>query len=205
VSDANRFDEVAADWDQQARRVELARGVSDEIARRIRLSDAMEVLDFGCGTGLLTLSLQPLVHRVTGADTSSGMLGVLKQKVEARGLTNVEAVLLDSDAPLSLSARFDLIVSSMALHHVGDLATLFKGFHEMLHPAGWIALADLDREDGSFHEDSRGVFHLGFDRSEIQALLAAAGFADLGATTALVTRKDGREYRVFLITGHKTE
>lgn len=181
----------------------MARAVADEIARRIRLSRQMDVLDFGCGTGLLSLSLHPVVRRVTGADTSAGMLGVLKQKVEAQSLANVEAVLLDPDTPLSLGVRFDLIVSSMALHHVADPAALFKQFHELLHPGGWIALADLDREDGSFHEDASGVFHLGFDRDELQSVLTAAGFADLGATTAVVTRKEGRDYPVFLITGHK--
>jgi tRNA (cmo5U34)-methyltransferase len=205
VSDTNRFDQASTTWDQEARRVELARAVTDEIARRIRLSHAMDVLDFGCGTGLLTLSLQPLVRRVTGADTSSGMLGVLKQKIETQGLANVEAILLDPEALLSLGTRFDLVVSSMALHHVADLATLFKRFHEMLHAGGRIALADLDREDGSFHEDARVVFHLGFDRGELQSLLAAAGFAGLGASTAVVTRKESRDYPVFLITGHKAE
>lgn len=205
MADTNRFDQAATSWDQEARRVELARAVADEIARRIRLSQAMDVLDFGCGTGLLTLSLQPLVRRVTGADTSSGMLGILKQKIETQGLANVEAVLLDPDAPLSLGVRFDLVVSSMALHHVADLATLFERFHHMLHAGGRIALADLDREDGSFHDDARGVFHLGFDRGELKSLLAGAGFAGLETTTAVVTRKEDRDYPVFLITGHKGE
>lgn len=203
VSDANRFDQVATTWDREARRVELAQAVAAEIGRRISLSPEIDVLDFGCGTGLLTLALQPLVRRVTGADTSSGMLDQLKQKLEAGNLANVEAVLLDRDSPLSLGTRFDLIVSSMALHHVADLPTLFGRFHGLLHAGGRIALADLDREDGSFHEDTTGVFHLGFDRRELHADLAAAGFADLAATTAVVTRKGDQAYPVFLITGRR--
>jgi hypothetical protein len=64
-----------------------------------------------------------------------------------------------------------------------------------------VALADLDREDGTFHEDARGVFHLGFERSEVQALLAAAGFVGLDVTTATTVRKEKGDYPVFLITG----
>ncbi len=203
MSGTNRFDQAAATWDEQPRRVQLARAVADEIARRIHLSHDMNVLDFGCGTGLLTLALQPLVRSVTGADASSGMLDVLRQKVQAQGLANVETILLDPEVPLSLDARFHLIVSSMALHHVADLAPLFGRFHKQLEPGGRVALADLDREDGSFHEDARGVFHLGFERSELRTLLAAAGFVGLDVTTATITRKENRDYPVFLITGRR--
>jgi tRNA (cmo5U34)-methyltransferase len=205
VSDVNRFDQAATTWDEQPRRVTLARAVADEIARRIRLSREIDVLDFGCGTGLLALALQPLVRSVTGADTSSGMLDVLGQKVRAQGLTSVETILLDAQVPLSVSARFHLIVSSMALHHVATLAPLFERFYEQLHPGGRIALADLDREDGSFHDDPRDVHHLGFERGELQAALATAGFVGLGAATAIVSRKGDRDYPVFLITGQKPE
>jgi tRNA (cmo5U34)-methyltransferase len=203
VSDSNRFDEAAATWDEEPRRVRLARAVADEIARRVDLSHEMDVLDFGCGTGLLTLALQPFVRSVTGADSSAGMLEVLGRKLRERALATVETVLLDPKVPLSLDARFHLIVSSMALHHVPDLGPLFRRFHEQLRPGGRVALADLDREDGSFHEDPRAVFHHGFDRTEVQSLLAAAAFVDLAATTAAVTRKDERDYPVFLITGRR--
>ena len=205
MSDTNRFDDAATTWDEQPRRVTLARAVADEITRQIPLSGGIDVLDFGCGTGLLTLALQPLVRSVTGADTSAGMLEVLRQKVRSQGLTNVETILLDTEVPLSVSARFHLIVSSMALHHVANLAPLFERFHEQLHPGGRIALADLDREDGSFHEDPREVHHHGFERSELEAALAEAGFVGLGAATAIVTRKESREYPVFLITGQKPD
>ncbi len=203
MSDTSRFDQAAGTWDEDPRRVEMARAVGEAIVRQVRPSLEMDVLDFGCGTGLLTLGLQPLVRSVTGADTSSAMLGVLKQKVEVQGLANVSPVLLDPAQPLSLDGRFHLIVSSMALHHVAHLAPLLSRFHELLHPGGLVALADLDREDGSFHGETRDVFHLGFDRSELQALLREAGFAGLAAATAVVTRKEGHDYPVFLITGHK--
>jgi hypothetical protein len=48
-----------------------------------------------------------------------------------------------------------------------------------------------------------GPFHLGFERSELQTLLAAAGFVGLDVTTATITRKENRDYPVFLITGRR--
>ena len=203
MADTGRFDQAAASWDALPRRVRMAQEIAAAVALQVPLSNDLDVLDFGCGTGLVALFLQPLVGRVTGADASPGMLDAFRQKLTEQGLTNVETVLVDSGALLALPKRFHLIVSSMALHHVADLAPLFRAFHEHLHPGGRVALADLDREDGTFHEDPHGVYHLDFERSEIVELLTAAGFVEVHTTTATVTSKEGREYPIFLATGRK--
>lgn len=200
-----RFDEAAPTWDAEERRILLARGVTEAIATRCALPADLDVLDFGCGTGLVSLGLRPLVRSVTGVDTSRGMLDVLERKLLEQGLGGVRALFLSADAPLSLPDRFHLVVSSMTLHHVADLAPLFARFHDHLRPGGCVALADLDLEDGTFHEDARGVVHLGFDRGEIAALLAGAGFVDVAVETATVTRKGERSYPVFLAFGRKAE
>jgi tRNA (cmo5U34)-methyltransferase len=201
--ESNRFDEAASAWDEEPWRVEIASAVAAAMRRSVTLSADLRVLDFGCGTGLVSLALQPFVGHVTGADTSEGMLGQLRRKIEAKGLANVETVRLDPAAPRLPDGPFDLVVSSMALHHVEDLAPLFRRFHEVLRPGGGVALADLDREDGTFHEDARGVFHLGLDRAAIASSLAAAGFGSVAASTATIARKNDREYPIFLATGRK--
>lgn len=59
-----------------------------------------------------------------------------------------------------MTERFDGIISAMALHHIKDTQHLLRTFTSHLHPGGFIALADLDREDGSFHtHGNEGVFH----------------------------------------------
>lgn len=203
MSSTDRFDEIATSWDEQPQRVQLALAVAAEIRRQVPLSRDLEVLDFGCGTGLVTLALQPHVGKVTGVDTSAGMLEELRRKVLARQLPDVDTILLEPSAPLQLDKRFQLIVSSMALHHVADVGGLFLQFRELLVEGGRIALADLDREDGTFHEDPRGVCHLGFEREEILSLLSRSGFDGLVMTTATVARRAEREYPVFLVTGRK--
>jgi 2-polyprenyl-3-methyl-5-hydroxy-6-metoxy-1,4-benzoquinol methylase len=204
MTDTRRFDQIAADWDADAARVRLANAVGDAIAQQVALTPQMDVLDVGCGTGLLTLALQPLVRRVTGADTSQGMLDVLAGKLRERNLTSVTTLPLRPDDGYALSGVYDLIVSSMALHHVADLAALFARFHAHLRPGGRVALADLDREDGTFHGPGvTDVFHLGFDREALKRLLAEAGFDELPDTTAFVHHRHGRDYPVFLIRGHR--
>jgi 2-polyprenyl-3-methyl-5-hydroxy-6-metoxy-1,4-benzoquinol methylase len=92
----------------------------------------------------------------------------------------------------------------MVTHHVPDTAALFKEWMRLLKPLGQIAFADLDTEDGAFHGDNTGVFHLGFDRDALRDLLLAAGFKQVRATTATSVRKeiagqDAREFPIFLI------
>lgn len=92
------FDQAAASWDQEPRRVQLAQ----DVAQTVPLSPDMHVLDFGCGTGLLSLLLLPRVGRLTGADTSMGMLEALKAKVAAQGLANLDTILLAGEGPPDL-------------------------------------------------------------------------------------------------------
>jgi tRNA (cmo5U34)-methyltransferase len=198
----DRFDQVAGTWDANSMRVALATAVAAEIERQVGLTRTMDVLDFGCGTGLVTLALAPQVRTVTGADSSEGMLAVLEEKVRSQHLASVRSYLVTDSTPLSGAGRFDLITSSMALHHVHDVAALVAQFWAMLLPRGQIAIADLDTEDGTFHEAGvSDVHHRGFDRLWLRQLLSQHGFVGLRDTTAFVHQRNGRDYPVFLIAG----
>jgi 2-polyprenyl-3-methyl-5-hydroxy-6-metoxy-1,4-benzoquinol methylase len=202
------FEKEAAVWDAEPRRVKLAKDVAAAIIREIKPSRDLDVLDVGCGTGLVTLRLQPLVRSITGVDSSPGMLAVLQDKVQKQGLTNVHPQLVDLEQGGRVAGRFHLVVSSMTMHHVEDTAALLRGWFELLLPGGRLAVADLDTEDGSFHGDHRGVYHFGFGRDRLQALLEKTGFRQVRATTAATITKEvtgagQREFSVFLLVGRK--
>ncbi|HLE42248.1 MAG TPA: class I SAM-dependent methyltransferase [Nitrospirota bacterium] len=202
------FDKEAAAWDKEPRRVKLAHDVADTLMRAIKPTPVMDALDYGCGTGLVTLCLQPHVRTITGADSSQGMITVLQEKVKKQSLKNVRAQLVDFELGERVTGTFHLIVSSMTLHHVCDPAVLFEEFHALLHPGGYLCIADLDAEDGSFHGDNTGVFHFGFDRAHVKALFKKTGFSEIEDTTAAVIAKPGdkngeRQFAVFLITGKR--
>ncbi len=98
-------------------------------------------------------------------------------------------------------SAFDLIVSSMAMHHIQDVSTALSRLHDCLRPGGRVALADLDAEDGSFHPDGMGVYHQGFDRDDFRARMMAAGFTDVRTSDAHQIEKNDRQYGVFLAVG----
>jgi 2-polyprenyl-3-methyl-5-hydroxy-6-metoxy-1,4-benzoquinol methylase len=200
MPDSDRFNREAATWDHEERRVLLAQAIAAAIGARIPLAPHLEVLDFGCGTGLVSLALAPRVGAITGADTAPAMLAELQAKAGALGF-KAGAVLLDGTASGSLGGPYDLIVSSMTLHHLPDVPAAFRQFAASLRPGGQVALADLDVEDGSFHEDAAGVHHQGFRREQIQGWLEEAGFHKVAVERAAETLKAGRTYGIFLATG----
>lgn len=201
-----RFDGIATGWDDNPTRRALATGVAEAIAAAVPLQADWQALEYGCGTGLVGAALATKVAGLLACDVSPGMLSVLEQKARAAGLDHLHTRVLDLTSEAPPAQRFDLIFSSMTMHHIPDVAALVRTFHGMLKPGGWLALADLDAEDGGFHGgDVQGVMHKGFDRDALQADLRAAGFADTSARTAHTvarTAADGRvsHYPVFLIT-----
>lgn len=201
------FDAVANSWDQEPRRVKLAQDIVSAMRRELPLDAAMDVLDYGCGSGLVTLGLQPLVGKITGADSSKGMLEVLRRKLDEGKIENVTVQLLDLERQ-TLEASYDLITSAMTLHHVQDVSALIASLAAALRPGGWLALADLETEDGSFHSDSAGVLHHGFSREFLAAEFSKNGLREVRVVTAAVIEKKGedgasRSYPVILCLGRR--
>jgi ubiquinone/menaquinone biosynthesis C-methylase UbiE len=204
------FDAEAATWDQNEGRLQMALAVADAMARHLRPDGHEVVLDYGTGTGVVALRLAPLVKEVICADSSRGMLDAVEGKLRSSARSNARTLLLDLEqgqAEVALP-QFDLVVSSMAMHHIADTGALLRSFFALLGPGGRVALADLDTEPGDFHADNTGVRHFGFDRASLAALAEAAGFVEVAIDTAYrmkkATSKGGeREFPIFLLTGRR--
>lgn len=200
------FDAEAATWDESPARVQLAEDVTTAIREEVPLTSDMDVLDFGCGTGLISLRMAPFVHSVTCVDTSQGMLDVLKRKVEEKRLSNVFLRRLEGASLDGIDGRYELILSSMTLHHIADVEALIRKFAALSTPGGCLCIADLDPEGGRFHEDHTGVSHHGFNRESLSEIVLRCGYADVRhRTAALVLKPDAKgqmaSYSVFLMTG----
>lgn len=204
----SRFDEAAAQWDQNPSRVALASAVGEAIARTVPLNSAWKALDYGAGTGLLTLNLLPRISSLLALDSSTGMLEQLQKKLTSADISNVETRLWDLEkAPLEV-AGFNLVASSMSMHHIRDVPVVINRLTELLKPGGWMALADLEPEDGSFHGPAADVFHNGFAPRQIHAWLVQAGLKRVSIQTVHFIEKptstgELRAYPVFLATAQK--
>jgi cyclopropane fatty-acyl-phospholipid synthase-like methyltransferase len=197
----DRFADKAAHFDQNPQRVDNVGSIAKAIIERCRLDRSMHLVDFGSGTGLLLERIAPLVGRITAVDVSAAMNQQLLAKRD-RLACPIELRAIDL-ATTPIAGRFDGIISSMTMHHIADIPGMFGRFHALLDDGGFIALADLESEDGSFHSDDTGVFHHGFDRDAFGAVARGAGFRELACATVSTISKDGRDYPVFLLTAFR--
>ena len=200
------FDEEARHWDANHLRIARANAVALAVRARLPLRSSMRALEYGSGTGLLSFALRPWLGHITLADSSPGMLAVLAEKVAAAGATNMCPLPLDLTTDPTPAERFQLIYTLMTLHHIADTDKILRDFHTLLEPDGWICIADLDQEDGSFHGIEVDVHH-GFDRDELSRHAAQVGFADIQFQTVFSIAKEResgtQDYPVFLMTARR--
>lgn len=195
------FKEKAESYDSEEWAKEISSAIGAMLLSNIPLHDQMHVMDFGAGTGLICSHVAPLVNKITAVDISESMLEKLSAKKELKG--NVHALCQDiMDNPIG--EKFDLITSAFAMHHVEDINRLIQCFAAHLGTGSWLALVDIDKEDGSFHgEDNQGVFHDGFDRDALKAILKMYSFKDITFLTAHSFEWAGSNYSAFLVTAIK--
>jgi ubiquinone/menaquinone biosynthesis C-methylase UbiE len=202
------FDKSAKDWEKNAARLKMTGALADAVVAGLAWDRRQAAMDYGAGTGLVTLRIQPLIGRVVAFDTSPGMLAVLEEKIAKAGLENVSVRLWDVETGPLPEERFDVIVSTMTFHHLRDIPAALGRFRELLCPGGRMAVADLDTEAGDFHSDPTGVWHFGFNRDEFRKQCDAAGFHSVRTETAHRLKRPGaggkmKEFSFFLLTAAK--
>jgi ubiquinone/menaquinone biosynthesis C-methylase UbiE len=201
------FNERAKDWDSDPMKVERARVVAEAIRNALPLTSEMTALEYGCGTGLLSFALQSDLGQITLADTSQGMLDVLNEKISAAGVTNMRPLMLDLASDPLPAECFHLTYSLMTLHHIQDTEAILMKFHALLEPGGYLCIADLDKEDGSFHTDGTTDMHKGFERPILQKQVEAAGFGEIRFSTAYKMKKQTtnteKTFPIFMMTARK--
>jgi predicted TPR repeat methyltransferase len=194
------FDTRAKEWDTKDVRVNGARVIAKSIAKKFILTQDMEIVDFGVGTGLLGFEIAKRVKRVYGVDTSSGMIEQLKAKNRQElSITPIHQDIIKE--PLIQS--FDGLVSSMTLHHVEDLERFFATIYKNIKKGGFIAIADLEKEDGTFHSDNSGVYHFGFDADVLREIVQKSGFRDVEIENINTISKPHGDFGIFLLCAKK--
>ncbi len=196
----SHFDTRAKEWDKGSVRVQGAAKIANAINDKIELNADMEIMDFGVGTGLLGFEIAKVVKKVYGVDTSPKMLEKLKEKNTPE--LSLETYCQDI-VKEPIDREFSGLVSSMTLHHVENLKPFFETIYKNIKKGGFIAIADLETEDGTFHSDNAGVFHFGFNEEELCKIIKEAGFTDVCFENINTINKPHRDFGVFLLSARK--
>jgi ubiquinone/menaquinone biosynthesis C-methylase UbiE len=194
----NTFDSRAQSWDADSERVKMAKDVADAMITALSFGPDSVVMDYGAGTGNVSFEIAKHAGSVIAADSSEGMLRVLKEKISAAEVKNIKAVIFDAEKQRWSAPPFTHIVSSMTMHHITDIRSVFNSFHSMLKSGGAVAIADLASEDGTFHNDNKGVRHFGFEPGFLAEKLEEAGFKEAAVFLVYTAARNGKEYPVIM-------
>lgn len=161
----------------------------------------LDVVDFGCGTGVLSVELARWARKVTAIDRSPVALEAARVRARREGLTNIQFVEADLHAlPKGFGGK-DLVVISQSLHHVEQPARVLEGAARALKPNGRVVVLELMPHDEEWVTSRLGHHHKGFDPNTLVAAMGAAGFTGVQLTPS--ARDGGSAFRAFLLTGFK--
>ena len=174
----------------------LANLVCQVVEKQIDLLSDKEILDFGGGTGLLTLPLAKQAKFVTLVDISEKMLEQARLKAEQQEIKNIQ--FLEQDLLANpLEQEFELIVVCRVLHHMPDVDVALSLFHQHLREDGQLLLDDFTKTEANHH---------GFDLAELEKQLIEHGFSSVHSQI-LYSAQDlfqGNYSELFLTVGQKS-
>jgi tRNA (cmo5U34)-methyltransferase len=199
----NEFDIKAAEWDNNPMHWDRSEAIAKEIIRLIPLKKEMTALEFGAGTGILSFMLKDYFREITMMDNSLEMVKKIIGKIEATRVKNLRALNFDLEGSDYKYVKYDLIFTQMVLHHVTEIEQIIKKFYDLLNPGGYLAIADLYPEDGSFHGEGF-TGHKGFNLEMLSRQITKRGFADISHRKCFVINKitgdnETKQFDVFLL------
>lgn len=182
---------------QEARNAEML----EQLLAAAKAARGERVLDIGCGTGVTTEPYAIAVGlegHVTAADISKPMLDAARQRIAARGLTNVTLLQADAQVHDFPTAAFDLLTSRLGVMFFADPLAAFRNLHRALRPGGRLCMAVWATVAESTHQHlplEIAIRRLGppapqsphtpgpnayGDRDYLRGILDNAGFVDIG-------------------------
>jgi cyclopropane fatty-acyl-phospholipid synthase-like methyltransferase len=197
------FDGVASTWDLNPMKIQRAKATAEKV-RATPIMSRRCLIDFGGGTGLLSMCLKDDFDKIIIVDSSEAMRGEAERKISDYQIPNISTA-----SNLSEATTCSAIASLMALHHVQDLADFFSNASRKIESSGALLIADLYEEDGSFHHnDPYFKGHNGFNIDSLSTMMLTHGFKVSQVEEYFNIPKAGpnglnKEYPIFFLTAYK--
>jgi tRNA (cmo5U34)-methyltransferase len=203
----NEFDIKAADWDKNPMHYDRSEAIANEIIKLIPLKKEMTALEYGAGTGITSFLLKDHLKEITLMDNSTEMVKVMNEKIKASKAVNMKVLNFDLEHSQYQEEKFDLIFTQMVLHHVAEIDIIISRFRTLLNPGGYLAIADLYEEDGSFHGEGFTGHH-GFNIENFSGIIRKHKFENISHRTCfIIDRKisdsGSKQFEVFLLIANR--
>jgi ubiquinone/menaquinone biosynthesis C-methylase UbiE len=174
----NWFQNWANEYDNTLGKVKRHHMLLDLVVNSSGVQANDYVLDIGCGTGLLSLKfLKKVDCTIYGIDSSSAMLKIFKEKIKKLHLSDRITCRLESAENLSFpNESFDIIASTVTLHHIKNKLPTIKKIYKKLKPGGKLVIGDMDVDTtGRLNDPQRLLRILKYLKEEYTLALKEGG------------------------------
>ena len=200
----NRFESLAKQWDSKPQRVKGAMIFVDKLKEFLPQDMTnYDVLDYGCGTGLVSFGFANNVKSILGLDSSNAMINIYNEKSKKINMNNINAELHDINIQNLDTNSFDLVVTNMTMHHIKNTNSFIEKLSNSLKNDSYLCIADLKKEDGTFHSNNDGVEHFGFSFDIVKSYFSNNNLDIISSGTLENINKGSNNYEVFYIIGKR--
>ena len=199
----------AQKWDNETM-IKRSEVIAKKINEIVGNKKDCSIMEYGCATGLIGFDLCDNFRKVTLIDAEEEMINVVKEKIDTYKTTNVFPKKLDLTKETYSGEKFDIIYTSMTLHHIIDTKNIVKILYNLLNENGVFCVVELDKEDGSFHINEKNFDgHNGFEHETMENAFKNAGFSNIKSETFFNGEKKNQKkiipYSLFYTIGEKQE
>ena len=156
------FKDWANEYDETLGKINRHHQLLDLVVKLSNVKNDLKLLDIGVGTGLLSLKfLEKADCFITGIDSSPEMLSIFGEKIQKLGLFDRVVYKLEDAASLDFKPdSFDIVASTVTLHHLKDKYPTIKKIHDVLKPGGRFVLGDIDVDTTGKTTDPKRLLRL---------------------------------------------
>ncbi|WP_040950971.1 class I SAM-dependent methyltransferase [Gorillibacterium massiliense] len=200
MGNTDKFEMIASMYDTPER-VQIAKVSSDAIRDYLVDAKSKNAIDFGCGTGLVGLSLLNEFDSMLFLDTSQNMIHQIQQKISDFNIQNADTLCFDFEKEGLSGLQADYIFMVQVLLHIQDVEFVLSRLFDVLNEGGHLLIVDFDKNENVVSD----FVHNGFNQDELTDIMTKIGYRDIQSKTFYTGSKIfmGQDASMFVLDSRK--
>jgi len=171
MGNTEKFESIANSYDT-ANTITLAKVSVNAVREYLVDTKNKDAIDFGCGTGLIGMSLVNDFKSMVFIDTSQNMLNQVKLKLVDLNVHHADTLCVDFEQENQTNLHTDYIIMSLVLLHIGEFESVLSKLYGILNPGGHLLIVDFDKNE----KVNSDLVHNGFDQKQLSDIMRKIGY-----------------------------